>query len=102
MVTEVNGLNAISEGDVLIDFYTETCGPCNRMNPILEEISEEYANIKVVKIDVARNPDISQMFGILTIPTIMFMKNNNVKEIIRGLSNKKTLTSMIKNCIDEK
>lgn len=102
MVTEVNDVSALSEGNVLVDFYTRTCGPCNQMNPILEEISEEYTNVKVAKVDVARNPDVSQMFGIMSVPTIMFMKNKHVKEIIRGLSNKKALTSMIKNCINEK
>lgn len=102
MVTEVNDLSAISEGNVLVDFYTVACGPCRQMIPILEEISEEYANVKVAKVDVARNPDVSQMFGIMSVPTIIFMTNRNVKEIIRGFSSKKALTSMIKNCIDEK
>lgn len=96
MVTEVNDVSALSEGDVLVDFYTGACGPCKAMNPILEEISEEFANIMVAKVDVARNPDVSQMFGVMSVPTIIFMKNRNVKDTVRGLSNKKDLISMIK------
>jgi len=96
MVTEVHDVSAISEGDVLIDFYTPSCGPCKAMNPILEEISEEFNNVKVAKVDVVRNPDVSQMFGIMSVPTIIFMKNRSVKDTILGLSNKKALTSMIK------
>ena len=96
MVTEVNDVNALSEGNVLVDFYTGACGPCKAMNPILEEISEEFENVKVAKVDVVRNPDVSQMFGVMSVPTIIFMKNRSVKDTIRGLSNKKALTSMIK------
>ena len=96
MVTEVTDVSAISEGDVLVDFFTKTCAPCQAMNPILEEISEEFGNVKVAKVDVARNPDVSQMFGIMSVPTIIFMRNRKVREIVRGLSNKKTLTSMIR------
>lgn len=96
MVTEVRDVSAVSEGNVLIDFYTPSCGPCRAMNPILEEIDEEFEDLTVAKVDVAQNPDFSQMFGIMSVPTIIFMKNRSVKDTIRGLSNKKTLTSMIK------
>lgn len=96
MVSEVNDVNALSEGEVLVDFYTGACAPCKAMNPILEEISEEFKNIKVAKVDVVRNPDVSQMFGIMSVPTVIFMKNRNVKGTVRGLSTKKALTSLIK------
>jgi thioredoxin 1 len=69
------------------------------MEPVLEEVSEECTNVEVVKVDVARNPNVAQMFGITSVPTIIFMQNKCVKGIIRGLSNKKALISMIKNCI---
>jgi thioredoxin 1 len=96
MVTEVTDVSAISEGNVLVDFFTDTCAPCRAMNPILEEISEEFDNVKVAKVDVARNPDVSQMFGIMSVPTIIFMSNRKVRETVRGLSNKKALTTMIR------
>lgn len=96
MVTEVTDVNAISEGNVLVDFFTDTCAPCRAMNLILEEISEEFDNVKVAKVDVARNPDVSQMFGIMSVPTIIFMRNRKVRETVRGLSNKKVLTTMIR------
>ena len=96
MVTEVTDVDAISEGNVLVDFFTNTCAPCRAMNPILEEISEEFNNIKVAKVDVARNPGVSQMFGIMSVPTIIFMRNRKVRETVRGLSNKKALTTMIR------
>lgn len=101
MITEVSDANAVKEGNVLLDFYTAACGPCRAMNPILEEISEEYENVTVAKVDVARNPDVSQQFGVMSVPTIIFMKDNRVRDTLRGLSNKKDLTSMIKKCLND-
>ncbi len=96
MVTEVTDVSAFSEGNVLVDFYTGACGPCKAMNPILDEISEEYENVQVAKVDVVRSPDVSQMFGVMSVPTIIFMKNRHVKDTVCGLSNKSVLVSMIK------
>lgn len=96
MVTEVNDVRAISEGNVLVDFYTGSCAPCKAMSPILEEISEEFDNVKVAKIDVTRNPDVSQKFGVMSVPTIIFMTDSKVRDTVCGMSNKNTLTSIIK------
>jgi len=101
MVTEVNSVSAIGVGNVLVDFYTKSCAPCRAMNPILNEISEEYDNVEVAKVDVALNPEVSQMFGVMSVPTIIFMKNRKVRETLRGLANKKALVTMINNCIND-
>ena len=101
MVTEVNSVSAIGVGNVLVDFYTKSCAPCRAMNPILKEISEEYKDVEVAKVDVALNPEVSQMFGVMSVPTIIFMKNRKVRETLRGLSNKKTLVNMINNCMQD-
>jgi thioredoxin-like negative regulator of GroEL len=65
------------------------------MDTILDEISDEF-NIRVVKVDVARNPYVSQMFGITSVPTIIFMRNRKVRETVWGKPNKKDLVSIIK------
>lgn len=96
MIAEVNNVDAISKGNVLVDFYTSTCAPCRALSPILEEISKEFETLKIAKIDVSRNPDMSQMFGIMSVPTVIFMKDKKVKQTLTGLSNKETLTSMVK------
>jgi len=101
MITEVSDVSALNEGNVLVDFYTDTCAPCKAMNPILEEISEEYADVKVAKVDVVRNPDMSQMFGVMSVPTFIFIKNRRVKSTIQGLSNKQALKLMIKKGIND-
>ena len=101
MVTEVTNMEGISKGMVLVDFYTTTCGPCKAMSPILEEISKEHTELRVAKVEVTQNPDVSQYFGIMSVPTVIFMKDCKVKQVIRGLSTKKALKNMIENCVKD-
>ena len=96
MVTEITDMGTIGKGPVLLDFYTTTCGPCRAMGPILEEISNEFSAIKVAKVEVTQNPEASQMFGIMTVPTFVFMQDNKVKQIIQGASSKESLKLMVK------
>jgi thioredoxin 1 len=101
MIAELTDVNHIRKGNVLVDFYTTSCGPCKTMNPILEEISKEFANIKVAKVDVTRNPDMSQMFGVMSVPTVIFMRDNKVRHTVRGLQNKAALKSMVLQYIND-
>ena len=96
MVTEVTSIDSISKGNVMVDFYTATCGPCKAMNPILEEISDEFLGVKVAKVDVTQNPDVTQMFGIMSVPTVLFMKDCQVMHTVRGFSNKENLKTLMK------
>jgi thioredoxin 1 len=95
MVVEITDLGTISKGDVLVDFYTSTCGPCRAMNPILEEVSREMPQVRVAKVEVTRCPDATQVFGIQSVPTVMFLQNSKVREVSHGLTSKKNLLSMV-------
>ena len=79
MVTEIQDMNAIMEGNVLLDFYTDSCGPCKALSPVLDEISADFPNLKVAKVEVTKNFDLSQQFGVMSVPTVVFMKNSQVK-----------------------
>jgi len=87
------------KGNVLIDFYTSSCVPCRALNPILDEIAQEFNDLKIAKIDVTQNPEVTQMFGVMSLPTVIFMKDRKVKHVFRGLSTKETISSMIRNHI---
>ncbi len=82
---------------VLVDFYADWCGPCKALAPILEEIDNDREKVKIVKINIDRNPDIAKRFGIMSIPTLIVFKNG--KEINKniGLCSKEFILEMIQS-----
>ena len=67
----------IASGTVLVDFFATWCGPCNMLAPVIEELDRE-ANIKILKIDVDELPDIAREFRIMSIPTLMVIKDGKL------------------------
>ena len=77
---------------VLVDFSAEWCGPCKMVDPIVHELSEDWAGkVKVVKVDADESPNILMQYGIMGIPTLMFFVNGEVKERVTGFQPKKNL-----------
>jgi thioredoxin 1 len=70
---------------VLVDFWAAWCGPCRAIAPTVEELAGEYAGkLKVVKVDVDENPDVSGKYGVQSIPTLLVFKNGEVVERLIG------------------
>lgn len=80
---------------VLVDFYADWCGPCRMLAPVLEDISSERNNVKIVKVNVDEAEKIAQRFGIMSIPTLMVFKDG--KEVSKkvGLCSKDEIVDMI-------
>ncbi|OSN06000.1 thiol reductase thioredoxin [Lonsdalea britannica] len=85
-----------AEGVTLVDFWAEWCGPCKMIAPILNEISEEYADrITVAKLNIDENPATAPKYGIRGIPTLLLFKNGEVAATKVGALSKGQLKEFI-------
>ena len=67
-----------SDRTVLLDFWAPWCGPCRMVGPILEEIAQERADVKVGKVNVDEQPELASQFSVMSIPTLVVMKDGKV------------------------
>lgn len=85
-----------SEKPVLIDFYADWCGPCKMMAPVIDEIAQQKANsVKVGKVNVDENQDLAREYGVMSIPTIIILKNGTVEKTFVGVRDKSEILDAI-------
>ena len=82
-INKNNFQNEVMNADkpVLLDFWASWCAPCRMVVPIIEEIANEREDIKVGKINVDEQPELASKFGIMSIPTLVVMKNGKIGTI---------------------
>ena len=80
---------------VLIDFYADCCGPCKMLSPIIDEVAQENDDIKVVKVNVDESSDIALEYKVMSIPTLVVIKNG--QEVARsiGVIDKSEIKNML-------
>ena len=86
-----------SEKTVLLDFWAPWCAPCRMVVPIIEEIASDRADIKVGKINVDEQPELASEFGVMSIPTLVVVKNGKVVQRVSGARPKEAILEMLFN-----
>ena len=84
-----------SDKPVLLDFFATWCGPCRMVGPILDEIAGERQDIKVCKINVDEEADLASQYRIMSIPTLMVVKNGEVVNKSMGAMPKAKILAML-------
>ena len=97
-ITRENFENEVMKSNipVLIDFWAPWCGPCRMMGPIIEQLAEEYeGKAKVGKVNVDEEGELSQAFGVMSIPTIVLVKDGKVVRQAVGARRKAEVEAML-------
>lgn len=84
-----------SEKPVLLDFWAPWCGPCRMVSPVVDEIASERGDIKVGKVNVDEQPELAAQFGVMSIPTLVVMKNGKLANKTVGAKPKAKILAML-------
>ena len=103
IVTDADWQSVVLESDkpVLVDFWAAWCGPCRMVGPIVDEIGVEQADhLKVLKLNVDENPQVTRQYRVMSIPTLMVFSGGDERKRIVGARGKTQLLKEISEFID--
>ena len=83
---------------LVVDFFATWCGPCKKLSPTLDEVSEEFGDrVNIVKVDVDESEDLAMTYGIRSVPTVLFFKHGQQVDKFVGALPKSEIVSKIEN-----
>ncbi|MBR1802346.1 thioredoxin [Candidatus Saccharibacteria bacterium] len=85
----------LKEEKVLVDFNADWCGPCQMLRPILEELSEEREDLKIVSVNIDDNEELAEKYEVVSIPCLIVFKNGEEKKRDLGVMSKKKILKMM-------
>jgi thioredoxin 1 len=94
-LNDANFKDETKEGLVVVDFFATWCGPCKILGPIMEDVQKELSNVKIFKVDVDENEETARNFGVMSIPTIVVLKDGVEIDRHVGLMNRDSLVEWI-------
>lgn len=95
-LTESNFDSFTAEGKVLVDFWATWCGPCRMQAPVLEQLDKEMGDkLKICKVNVDEEPGLAARFGIMSIPTLLVMRDGKAESVRVGLHNLEQLKGIL-------
>ena len=84
-----------AKGLVVVDMYADWCGPCKMMAPVMDSLSEDYDDVKFVKVNVDNNPDLAAKFGVQSIPNFVFIKDGQKVDQVVGARESESFEGII-------
>jgi len=82
---------AVSSGTWLLDFSSSWCGPCQSLEPVLEELAGEVSSVRIGKVDVGAHPDLAERFGVTSVPTLFIVRDGERVRKLIGAKTKRQL-----------
>lgn len=94
-LTEQNFKDTVAKGKIMIDFWADWCGPCKILSPVVEEIASEQSEVSIAKVNVDDYPELAGQHGVMSIPTLIFMKDGEVVDTSVGVVSKNVILNKI-------